>query len=176
MSENLLSVAEQILENDEDIIVPIKKVWLKIRDEHHLEVPPLEQFTTMMRKDERFEFMPEHEDSDIYEGWAQEEIEEDEREMEKLGFFRGARVKLKRIEMTPEKLADILRRKVDNMMDALTKAWETRPEGDTETEDQLLQILASAQKLQREVKEKLTPEKMRATKERLEKEAKSKSA
>ncbi|MBE9506932.1 MAG: hypothetical protein IMY86_02695 [Chloroflexi bacterium] len=39
------------------------------------------------------------------------------------------------------------------MNESLQGAWETRPEGDQETEDQMLDILAAGQKLEREIQE-----------------------
>jgi hypothetical protein len=38
---------------------------------------------------------------------------------------------------------------------ALENAWQARPEDDQETEDQLLEILAAGQKLERELQELL---------------------
>jgi CHAD domain-containing protein len=68
---------------------------------------------------------------------------------------------LRRVELTPEIIGGLIRHKVDLTMDALTKAWEQRPEGDQEAEDQLLDILARTQKLQREVKKTFSEEKMK---------------
>jgi hypothetical protein len=116
MPESALDVAEQLLEKDEDIFVPIKKVWVKVRDDHGVPVPPLEEFAALIKQDERFEVIEISPKDHLYEGWSQEEIEEDIRQMESLGFYEGDRVKLCRIEMTPEKMAEILARKVDNMM------------------------------------------------------------
>ena len=70
-------------------------------------------------------------------------------------------MKLKSVELTPEIIGGLIRRKVDVTMDALTRAWHRRPEGDQDTEDQLLDILAKTQKLQREVKNTFSPEKMK---------------
>jgi hypothetical protein len=42
-------------------------------------------------------------------------------------------------------------RSLTRMNEALQGAWEARPKGDQETEDQLLDILAAGQKLDREI-------------------------
>ncbi len=92
---------------------------------------------------------PPHEESGLQE------------EMGSLGFYSGDRVKLRTVELTPEVIGGLIRRKVDMTMDALTKAWNRRPRGDQDTEDQLLDILAKTQKLQREVKDTFSAEKMK---------------
>ena len=84
-----------------------------------------------------------------------ESQEEREREMETLGFFGGPRIKLADREMTEDDIFTGLHNSLKRMNDALQNAWETRPAGDQETEDQLLEILAAGQKLEREIQELL---------------------
>jgi hypothetical protein len=74
-----------------------------------------------------------------------------EREMEALGFYSGPRVKLASREMTAEDVFAAMARSLTRMNEALQGAWEARPEGDREIEDQLLDILAAGQKLDREI-------------------------
>ncbi|MBI2619252.1 MAG: hypothetical protein HYW57_04160 [Ignavibacteriales bacterium] len=162
--ERCLNEAERILAAEKDVIVAVKKVWTDVTKEgknQGFEVPGLSDFTAMLEGDPRFEFLPSHksltedlEDPLPYDGSP------DETEMEQLGFFSGDRIKLRRIELTPQVLGTIIRSKVDRTMDALTKAWEARPEGDQETEDRLLEILARTQKLQQEVKKTFSKQRM----------------
>jgi hypothetical protein len=166
MFEQCLNEAERILAMDKDVIVPVKKVWQEVAKQgkgQGFEVPSLADFEVMLEADSRFEFMPSQrellgEDGDL----TVEERADEEAEMERLGFYSGDRVKLKRVELTPELLGGIIRRKVDRTMEALTKAWEMRPNDDQDAEDQLLDILARTQKLQREVKEAFSEERMAA--------------
>jgi hypothetical protein len=163
MYERSLHEAERILATDKDVIVPVKRVWqevVKQGNEQGFEVPSLVDFETMLEADQRFEFMSSKELLDDGEIDPDDRAEE-EVELEKLGFYSGDRVKLKKIDLTAEMLGGIIRQKVDRTMEALTKAWELRPEGDQDAEDQLLEILAKTQKLQKEVKDAFSEERMK---------------
>jgi len=163
--ERCLNEAERILASDKDVIVPVKKIWQEVQKQGKVqgyEIPPLADFTALLEGDSRFEFMPSHdEDGEPFEEVAADD-EREEAELETLGFYSGDRVKLRRVELTPEVIGGMIRRKVDMTMVALTRAWERRPGGDQGTEDQLLDILARTQKLQREVKKTFSEEKMKA--------------
>ncbi len=156
MYDQLLNEVENLLAKDADVIVSVKKIWNTLKSRSSSEIPT----PSLLEADTRFEFMPEHKTIDAYEGLSSKEREREELEMEKLGFYSGQRVKLRCIELTPEKLGEIIRRKVDHTMEALTKAWEHRPTGDQKSEDELLEILAQTQKLQREMKDAFSEEKM----------------
>jgi hypothetical protein len=163
--ERCLNEAERILASEKDVIVPVKKIWLEVGKQGKVQgydTPPLADFTALLEGDKRFEFMPSHdENGEPFEEVAADDVVE-EAELETLGFYSGDRVKLRTVELTPEIIGGMIRRKVDMTMSALAKAWERRPEGDQETEDQLLDILARTQKLQREVKKTFSEEKMKA--------------
>lgn len=165
MYERCLNEAERILAADKDVIVAVKKVWTDVSKEgknQGYEVPALPDFTAMLEGDPRFEFFPSHRSlTEDLEDPLREGESDDDIEMEQLGFFSGDRIKLKRVELSPQVLGTIIRSKVDRTMDALTKAWEARPDGDAETEDRLLEILARTQKLQREVKKTFSEKRMK---------------
>jgi hypothetical protein len=164
MYERCLNEAERILAADKDVIVAVKKVWVEVCREAQsqgFEVPQLSDFSAMLEGDPRFEFFPVRASlQDDLDYPREEDAPSEEAEMEQLGFFSGDRVKLKNVELTPSLLGTIIRSKVDRTMDALTKAWELRPEGDQDTEDRLLEILAKTQKLQQEVKKTFSPGRM----------------
>lgn len=179
MYERCLNEAERILASDKDVIVPVKKIWEAVDKQgkkQGFEIPSLPDFTALLEGDARFEFMTSlDENGDPIDGSQREESDQQE-ELETLGFYSGDRVKLKSVELTPETLGGLIRRKVDMTMDALTKAWERRPEGDQDAEDQLLDILAKTQKLQREVKSTFSPEKMKELEAALDQAKKKASA
>lgn len=163
--ERCLNEAERILASDKDIIVPVKKVWTEVEKEgkrQGFEAPSLVDFTAMLEGDPRFEFIASH--RSVTEDLEDEQTGEDptqKAEMEQLGFFSGDRVKLRKVALTPTMLGEIIRTKVDRTMDALTKAWDARPDGDQDTEDKLLEILSKTQKLQREVKKTFSNDRMK---------------
>ncbi|MEX0601880.1 MAG: hypothetical protein WD295_00980 [Bacteroidota bacterium] len=165
MYERCLNEAERMLAADKDIIVPVKKLWTEVAkagSAHPFEVPGLVDFTALLEGDHRFEFVASHNSIvDDLEGGTDADKEEEEKELENLGFFSGDRVKLRRLQLSPEVLGEIIRSKVDRTMDALTKAWELRPDGDRETEDTLLEILSRTQHLQKEVRKTFSPGRMK---------------
>lgn len=179
MYERCLNEAERILASDKDVIVPVKKIWEAVDRQgkkQGFEIPSLPDFTALLEGDVRFEFMPSLDEDGEPIDASQHDDADREEELETLGFYSGDRVKLKSVELTPETLGGLIRRKVDMTMDALTKAWERRPEGDQDAEDQLLDILAKTQKLQREVKSTFSPERMRELEAALDQAKKNASA
>jgi hypothetical protein len=152
MDDHALTRVIEILETDPDFFVPIKKLWLMLQGEGLALDIELETFTNKLLSDSRFEFTPGVNHKEGFDGDPEFE-EEMEREMEAIGFYSGPRVKLASREMTTEAIFAGLTRSLARMNAALQGAWEARPEGDQETEDQLIEILAAGQKLEREVQE-----------------------
>lgn len=71
----------------------MKKLWKDLK-EQGCDVPEVEEFEQCLRKDKRLEFIDPSKDDDF-----DEDLDE---EMENLGFYSGARVKLKAREITKE--------------------------------------------------------------------------
>jgi len=176
--ERCLNEAERILATDKDVIVAVKKVWSEVEKQGRkqgFEIPSFADFTALLEGDSRFEFIPSLDENGEPPDMSAREESPQEEELENLGFYSGDRVKLKSVELTPEVIGNLIRRKVDMTMDALTRAWERRPDGDQETEDQLLDILAKTQKLQREVKSTFSDDKMKQLEHALHAAGKKKS-
>ena len=112
----------------------------------------LEQFRLLLEADERFEFTPsiDHTEGLVDDPASALEIEQ---EMETLGFYSGPKVKLISRTLTPEDIFAGMANSLTRMNQALQNAWEARPEDDQATEDQLLEILAAGQKLEREIQD-----------------------
>ena len=180
MYERSLLEAERILAADKDIIVPVKKLWTLVEREgrsQSFEVPALADFTALLEASPTFEFMAAHNGVlDDMEEDRPEEPSDEEQELERMGFYAGDRVKLKRISLTPEALGGILRSKVDRTVDALSKAWQRRPVGDSETEGRLLSIISQTKKLQRDVKAAFSKAKMKKITQALKKKRPAKVA
>lgn len=150
MDDRIITRTIEILEIEPDFFVPVKKLWLMLQGEGLAPGVELEDLHRALADDARFEFTP---GVDHKEGLEDdpELAEEMEREMEALGFYSGPRVKLVSREMTAEDVFAAMARSLTRMNEALQGAWEARPKGDQETEDQLLDILAAGQKLDREI-------------------------
>jgi hypothetical protein len=145
----MLNYVTQILETASDFYVPAKKLWQDLQT-RKLEISPefdYDAFVALLQQDERFEVEPSVEQAlGETAPWGPEE----EPEMEALGFYLGPRVKLTAREMTIADLAGILEHKTRDMMQALERAWEARPQDDQQAEDLLIEALATAQRLRRE--------------------------
>ena len=73
-------------------------------------------------------------------------------EQEAMGLFQGPKVMLKNRMPSRDQIMDFLINKADQTYEALLRAWETRPPEDGRVEDQLLDALAKAQRLKRELR------------------------
>lgn len=151
MDEHTLARVTEILATDPDFYVPVRRLWLMLREEGLAPDLGLETFHAHLAADDRFEFI---EGVDHAEGLAEdpEFAAEMERGMEALG-FSGPRVKLVGRDMTAEDVFAGLSRSLEQLSDALRGAWETRPDGDAETEGMLLDALTMAEELEREIQE-----------------------
>jgi hypothetical protein len=135
--------AAEALASSEDIVVPVKELWLDMQSQAVGAGLSVDAFAAMLMDDPRFEFL---------EGIDHGEGDRAERAlMEELGFYSGPRLKLVARELTPEYVARMLRKSTQSMLDALSGAWEERPLDDPEAEVQLLEILTMAQRLKHEV-------------------------
>lgn len=76
-------------------------------------------------------------------------------EQESMGIYQGPKVMLRDRVPSKEEIMAFLINKADQTYAALLRAWETRPAKDGRAEDQLLNALAKAQKLKRELRETL---------------------
>jgi len=152
MDERVITRVTEILETDLDFFVPVKKLWLTLQGEGLALDVALEDFHDALAADERFEFASGVDNKEGFEDDI-EFAEEIEQEMEALGFYGGPQVKLVSREMTAEDVFAAMVRSLERMNEALQGAWDTRPEGDPVLEDQLLDILAAGQKLEREIRD-----------------------
>lgn len=139
------------LEQDEDIIVPVKKMW---NDWHPAQgTPSLAEFTRLVLSDESVEEMPGVDHSGYMEEMTAEEREEHERDMEAHGLYSGPRVKLRSREITLEHVARMLKKHNDRMEWALQQAREAMPEDAGEAEEgNLIDAIHLARKLRRNLR------------------------
>jgi hypothetical protein len=147
----------EITRTDPDFYVPVKKLWLMLQGEGLAIDMEMEDLYRVLSNDKRFEFAEGMNHTLGFEDDPELRIEID-REMESQGFYGGPRIKLVSREMTEEDVFAAMTHSVAHMNEALQGAWDTRPEADPELDDQLLDILAAGQRLEREI-QKLIEEK-----------------
>ncbi len=153
---DVIEWAASILETDEEILVPVKKLWAQ----YTAQTPgiSLDDFTRALEADARFEFMEGTDPTEGLEDWTEEERAEHIAEMESLGFFGGPRVKLASREITREHVARMIAKHTNNMLSALWSAYDVRPEDlDPEKDAELLDLIAQAKELQLTLQEMLPP-------------------
>jgi len=155
LMDDVLEKIVVILEEAESFIVPVKWVWGMLEQESSSLDFTMEGLTERLKRDERFRLFAEQKLSGADEiKWVLSKEEQ-----EKLGFYRGPRVMLKDRIPTKKEMVMFLLKKVDQTYDTLKQAWDVRPKEDETAEDQLLEALAKAQKLQRELRGILAEEK-----------------
>lgn len=149
--------AEGVLATDEDILVPVKKLW----KEYSAENPgvSLGEFTGALEQDARFEFTEGIDHEEGLENLSEEEQNEYEGDMESEGFFGGPRVKLESREITPDHIAKMIKKHTGRMMGALWAAYDIRPEDlDERSEQELLDIIVQAKNFQLKAQEAIKPD------------------
>ena len=152
VSDDLLDWVYAYLEQDEEIVVPIKKMWNEWRATRA--GPSLEVFAARVLAEDRIEEMGGIDHAEGKEWIEPDELEEYMREMEELGFFSGPRAKLKSREITLEHVAKMIRKHNDRMDWALQQARESLPESATEQEEgALIEIQYQARQLRRQLRE-----------------------
>ncbi len=154
MENQLLPLILASLKEEKDFVVAAKKIWKKIKAQPPWEKLSFEEFLDTAQKSPEIDVIGSADENPFKDsGLTKEEMEKEVREMEKMGYYFGPSLVLKSHVPTPEELAGFLQSKVDQAYDTLLKAWENRPTGDPESEDQLLSILAEVQKLRREIRQ-----------------------
>jgi hypothetical protein len=133
MSNEMLEWVTAYLQQDEEIIVPVKKMWNEWHTTHT--DPSLEAFTRDVLADERVEQMRGMDHAQGMEGMSPEEMDEFRSEMEELGYFSGPRVKLKSREITLEHIVKMITKHNDRMEAALQDARRSMPDDISETEE-----------------------------------------
>lgn len=157
MPSEMLDWVHAQLERDEDIVVPIKKMWNDWRSQSWREThgtPALQDFTAAILSDERLEEMPGVDHGHGMEWMSPDELKEYMQDMESLGFYSGPRVKLKSREITLEHIAKMIKKHNDRMEDALRQAREAMPEDTPEQEEgALIDIQVMVEKLRQELRQ-----------------------
>ena len=152
MNSELTDWVVDYLEAEEDIVVPIKKMWNEWHGERR--EPSLEVFSATVLADERIEDMGGADHDRDLEFDDPAEQAEYEAQMEASGYYSGPRVKLKSRELTTEHIARMISRHSDRMEAALLSARETMPEDVDEMEEgALIEAIELARELRRKLRE-----------------------
>jgi len=150
--EKISNAVEDILRYHKDVIVSVREIHNIIRNEYNYSDLEEAELSKVIISDPRFEYIEMPDYFGKFDETEKSLFDDQRMLIEEMGFYSGPRVKLAGVELQYEKIVEILGRKVDSMMEILIALWDKRPVGDSGAEDQLLDILARAQRMQREVK------------------------
>jgi hypothetical protein len=136
------------LGRDEDIIVPIKKMWNAWRAAD--DAPSLEEFTAAVLSDPEVEEMRGVNHAEELEDMNPDELAEHLEHMERDGFYSGPRARLRSREITAEHIAKMLKKHNDRMEAALHAARALMPEdADEADEGKVIDVIAQVEELRR---------------------------
>ncbi|MCS6817297.1 MAG: hypothetical protein N0A16_00715 [Blastocatellia bacterium] len=115
-TKELLDRVERMVEEDPQVLVPVRKLWMRLQQECPWMAPPtFAEFLALLREDERFEY------------WSLGERSEEEfptrrgpwSAREAAAYECGPRVKLRRIPVTEALLIQILRHHIQGLLEIL---------------------------------------------------------
>jgi hypothetical protein len=150
VNELALRLVVRILEADPDPYVPVERLWQTLHQEG-LDLD-LQAFEAELQADDRFEFTqgPALSPAGAGEGQSSEEVGQ---ELSALGLYSGRRVKLASRKVTSDDVLAALVHNLELVNQALLRAWDNRPRGDPEAEAMLVEAMAKAEKLGKEIRE-----------------------
>ena len=120
MSNEILDWVHKCLIEDEDVIVPLKKLWSRYGQAGK---PPFEQFAFTVLNDDRFEQMYSL-DHDL--------------SLEAFGYYGGPRVKLRSRELTAQCIFRIVRNHNERAVQVLMRALEILGDESTQSSEESL--------------------------------------
>ncbi len=116
-ARELLDRVERLLEEDPRILVPVRRLWLRLRQEYPwTSLPTFSDFLILLQQDARFEYWPLGEDVEF----GTEPPSGGQMSLrEAAACERGPWVKLRRIPVTEVVLLRILRSQIQELLEIL---------------------------------------------------------
>lgn len=144
-NEEILNLTEVILEEEDEILVPLFKLHELILMEKESWNLELDYLTDLLKNDPRFRII---DSKSTLEPWP----ESDEEKMRTLGFYSGPRIMLVSKTVDQEEFYQEIVEKMQLTLDALKQAYKINPdEVDDETEMEFLQIMNKVKDLQKKL-------------------------
>ncbi len=175
LSPAIAARIREILQDDPDFLVPVKKLMKHfLKDEPLPEYP---EFLAILKSEPDLVVMDLEEKSED-EGWDEPEMPaSSEAEMEALGYYTGPRVRLKDRVPSPADIAAILKRHTDRMLESLGQAYCLGAQDFTEEEeDGMLALLERAKNFRDSVQKALPVPKKKAAQNGVQSKRQRKSA
>jgi len=145
---DILTKVEGMLKEAEFFLVSVRELNQRLR----MEIPEInlsdDELADILRGDERFRLFSSSLDS-LDEHYSAASL----MLLEEHGITVGPRVMLRNRVPTKREVINLLLEKANQTFETLIQAWDMRPPDDEHTEDKLLEALAKAQRLQRQLSE-----------------------
>lgn len=148
---DLLTWVPADLQRDEDIIVPVKKMWTEWHAMHA--EPWLEEFTWIELADEKIEEIPGVDHAEGMEDLDPTELEECLQDIEAEGFYSAPRAELKSREIAREHIVRMLKKHNERMEWALRHDCAVMPEDVSEAEDgEVINAIEATKEFRRKIR------------------------
>ncbi|MFH0815031.1 MAG: hypothetical protein V1902_03095 [Candidatus Falkowbacteria bacterium] len=141
--DEILSLAIELLREEEEFLVPILKLHTLILDEQETCGLTIEELTKLLSNDDRFFIL---ESQSTQEPWE----DDDDDKMEALGFYKGPRAMLMERKPSKDELSAAIKESMQQMLYSLKQAYHVGDNDPDDTEEtEFLQIMTKARDLER---------------------------
>lgn len=145
--QEILNLAEIILSEEEELLVPILKLHELILMEKENWELELSELTELLKNDSRFQII---DSKSTMEPWP----EADEETMKQLGFYGGPRIMLTAKAPDNDEFYQEIIEKMQLTLDTLKQAYKLNPEEINEQDEmEFLQIVSKVKDLQKKLKD-----------------------
>ncbi len=144
--KEILDLAETLLKEEEEVLIPINKLFDLIMQEKN-DICEIDQLITWLKEDDKFLVI---ESESTQEPWSEDE----ESQMHEQGFHSGPRVILKEKVPSKEEMLKILQEKMQTTLNALNTVYEKKfNQMDEEEERQLIHVISKTKDLQNKIEQ-----------------------
>ncbi|OGF31083.1 hypothetical protein A2533_03515 [Candidatus Falkowbacteria bacterium RIFOXYD2_FULL_35_9] len=141
--EQILQLTETILKEEEEFLVPIIKLYELMQSEKEFLDFEVDHLQRLIESDDKFQII---DSQSTQEPWP----DEDDEEMQKLGYYKGPRVMLKEKAPSKEEMMQTVTEKMQNTLNALKSAYHVKPDNlSDDEEEEFLQIMQKVKDLQK---------------------------
>jgi hypothetical protein len=146
-NDAILNLAEQILKEEEEFLVPISKLRELILQEKESWTIELSELIKLLSEDNLFYLL---DSQSTQEPWE----EDDDELMEKLGFYKGPRVILYERMPDKEEMEQTIKEKMQDVLHNLKQAYKVSAGSmEDSEEEEFLKIMAKAKDLSKKIEE-----------------------
>jgi len=142
-NQEITNRAHVLLSEEEEILIPVFKLYELLKDELDNLDLEVEDFSTVLKEDKRFMVL---DSQSTMEPWNEDENEK----MAEQGHYQGYRVMLKSRIPSKDEMMQVVTEKMQSTLESLKTAYNVNPDNFDDTEEEeFLQILKKTHDLQK---------------------------